>query len=120
MLPGGIISLNDLGNYTVIIQPALHSKLADNSNLYGVPPPAGNLVLQYIMSIMDGYGYGSDNKTWLDMDDQEKILFYQRFSEAMKFGYARRTEMGDPSQLPHDNPVNEVCKHTTQISPKRI
>lgn len=92
--------MNDLALYKANVQPAIQTTLADNSRVYGVPPPAGGLILQHILAIMDGYGYNNDNKGWQDMDDQEKIEFYQRFAEAMKFAYARRAEMGDKSYEP--------------------
>ena len=63
---------------------------------------AGSLVLQYIVRVMDGYNY---NTTWEAMSDEDKLLFYQRFAEAMKFAYARRTEMGDEDFVPQ---VTEV------------
>ena len=99
----GILTLADLNNYRPIVEKALHSRLHDNSSVYGVPPPSGGLILQYIMNIMDGYGY---NNTWDTMNDDDKILFYQRFTEAMKFAYARRTELGDEDFVPE---VTEVC-----------
>ncbi|OQV15424.1 Gamma-glutamyltranspeptidase 1 [Hypsibius exemplaris] len=102
---GGILTLEDLNNYRPVIEDALHSKLRDNSSMYGVPPPAGSLVLHYIISIMDGYNY---NQSWDSMSDDDKILFYHRFTEAMKFAYARRTELADRRFVPEVAEMKET------------
>ncbi|OQV15426.1 Gamma-glutamyltranspeptidase 1 [Hypsibius exemplaris] len=102
---GGILTLADLNNYRPVIEDALHSKLRDNSSMYGVPPPAGSLILHYIISIMDGYKY---NQSWDSMSDDDKILFYHRFTEAMKFAYARRTELGDDRFVPEVAEMKET------------
>lgn len=106
LFSGGIITMEDLAHYKADVQPAIQTTLADKSKVHGVPPPAGGLIVQHILAIMDGYDYGNKTKSWKDMNDQEKILFYQRFAEAMKFAYARRAEMGDKTYEPQ---VAEVC-----------
>ena len=99
------MTLADLDKYEVVIEDALHSTLRDNTSIYGVSPPAGGLILQYLVSVMDGYHY---DKSWEDMSEDEKTLFYQRFAEAMKFAYARRTELGDEDFVPEVTEVSAV------------
>lgn len=104
---GGIITMEDLAQYSVNHGPALRSFLADGSSIYGIPPPAGGLILQYIINIMDGYGY--QNKSTASMSKSDQLLFFQRFTEALKHGYARRTEMGDEKFRPE---VAQVHRRT--------
>ena len=101
---GGIMTMEDLANYSLRVSNATKLPLPGKNGqergaVFGVPPPAGSLVLQYIVNIMDGYGYGN-NTSWETMTDAQKIQFYQRFAEAMKYAYARRTELGDSTFEP--------------------
>ncbi|GAV01866.1 hypothetical protein RvY_12507 [Ramazzottius varieornatus] len=109
---GGIITLDDMANYRVTVSNATQLPLPGTNGqsrgkVFGVPPPAGSLVLQYIVNIMDGYGYGN-NTIWDTMTDEQKIQFYQRFAEAMKYAYARRTELGDLKFEPEVADIKET------------
>ncbi|XP_055336503.1 scoloptoxin SSD14-like isoform X2 [Paramacrobiotus metropolitanus] len=107
---GGIITLQDLNSYVANIKPALKSVLNDGSSVLGVPPPAGSLIMQYIVQLMDGYYGLNGNATieWKTAEQSERDLYNQRFTEAMKFGYARRTEMGDEDFVPDVDRMKQV------------
>ncbi|XP_055336024.1 scoloptoxin SSD14-like [Paramacrobiotus metropolitanus] len=104
---GGIITLDDLKNYKVVIKPAIHTTLTDNSTLYTVPPPAGGLIMQYIVKVMDGY-YGNRTLDWHTAKQVERDLFNQRLAETMKFAYGRRSELGDEDFQPEVHEIENV------------
>lgn len=89
---GGIISLEDLENYKAEEKPPMegwyHGKRIVTSPL----PTSGPILLE-ILNILEGY-------------EMEGSSFYpsalrvHRIIEAMKFGYAARTELGDEKYLP--------------------
>lgn len=58
--------------------------------MYSVPPPGSGLLLGFILNILDGYGFTPDS-----VNDQNIVLTHQRITEAFKWAYAKRTEMGD-------------------------
>ncbi|XP_055336248.1 scoloptoxin SSD14-like [Paramacrobiotus metropolitanus] len=91
---GGIITLDDMQQYTAAVEPAIHTTLQDNSLLYTIPPPSSGLILQYMVKVMDGY-YGNVSLDWRTAKQTDRDLFNQRLVETMKYGYARRTELGD-------------------------
>ncbi|OQV23352.1 Gamma-glutamyltranspeptidase 1 [Hypsibius exemplaris] len=105
---GGLMTLADVSNYKVTVSDALHTQLLDGTNLYGMPPPGGSAILQFILNIMDNYQY--NNSSWNAMTNDDKILLYQRFVEAMKFAYARRTKLGDPAFEPSVDELVESLK----------
>jgi gamma-glutamyltranspeptidase/glutathione hydrolase/leukotriene-C4 hydrolase len=54
-----------------------------------VPPPGSGIILAFILNIMENY-----NVTKLDANDP---LMHHRLVEAFKYGYAYRSQIGDPS-----------------------
>ncbi|XP_062521040.1 glutathione hydrolase 1 proenzyme-like [Corticium candelabrum] len=81
---GGIMTLDDLKNYTVNIQPPLEGRFR-GSTVLGVPPPGSGAVLISILNIMDGYN-----------DITNDATTYHRLVESFKFAYAQRSHLGDP------------------------
>ncbi|XP_055338973.1 scoloptoxin SSD14-like isoform X2 [Paramacrobiotus metropolitanus] len=94
---GGIIQLADFAQYRVQEREPLSTKISDNMTLMGVGLPSGNVVLHNIFGTLKGYNY---SKAWVSMTDDEKALFYHRFVEALKFGYARRSHLSDDLFVP--------------------
>lgn len=61
------------------------AKLANNITLYSVPPPGSGVILALILNILN------------DMVPHENdVTTYQRITEAFKYGYGKRTQLGDP------------------------
>lgn len=86
---GGIITIEDLMHYEVVWDKPVVANLADNNFLYSVPLPASGSILAFIMNVLNG----------LISSDSKEIVNYQRFVEALKYAYARRTNLGDPDYV---------------------
>jgi len=59
--------------------------LANNITLYSVPPPGSGVILALILNILNGM-----------VPHENNVTTYQRITEAFKFGYGKRTQLGDP------------------------
>ncbi|XP_049941993.1 scoloptoxin SSD14-like isoform X1 [Schistocerca serialis cubense] len=99
---GGIMTMDDLRNYEIHWEPPVSAKLSGNVTLYTMPLPGSGPVLAFILNILDGYIPASD-----------EITTYQRITEAFKYGYGRRTELGDPY---FNEDVLEIVKNLTSRS----
>lgn len=86
------ITAQDLKSYQARVKPATKYTLLGEHVLYSVPPPGSGPVLSLILGILAGYGYSGSNAT-LNVDDAS--LMYHRIVESFKFGYAKRTYLGD-------------------------
>lgn len=88
---GGIITHDDLVQYRPVWKDATNVSIQNGDlTLYSVPPPGSGLILGFILNIMDEY-----NLTESSIDDEHIVLTHQRITEAMKWAYAKRTELGD-------------------------
>lgn len=115
---GGIITLDDLKNYEyksslrkdkyqylilffrVLVQDPIKVDLGNGLQLYSVPPPGSGVILAYILNIMKHYKVSP-----IDYGDP---LMYHRLIEAFKYGYAFRSQLGDPADANITNVVNQV------------
>lgn len=104
MLSGGIITEADLSAYKPLTKPAVSVKLADlEYSLHTVPPPGSGLILTLILNILKNY-----NMTSNDFKDIDRAaIMYHRISEAFKFAFAHRTQMGDAAFVN----LTQVCKY---------
>lgn len=59
--------------------------LANNITLYSVPPPGSGVILALILNILNGI-----------IPHENNVTTYQRITEAFKYGYGKRTQLGDP------------------------
>lgn len=59
--------------------------LANNITLYSVPPPGSGVILSLILNILNGM-----------VPHKNDVTTYQRIIEAFKYGYGKRTQLGDP------------------------
>ncbi|XP_055957942.1 glutathione hydrolase 1 proenzyme [Patella vulgata] len=88
---GGNITLTDLLNYSVVKKRPINITLNDGLTVYSVPPPSSGAVYEYILNILDGYNFTSDDMS----TDAKTVLTEHRIIEAMKFAFAKRTDLGD-------------------------
>lgn len=58
--------------------------------MFSIEPPGSGLILGFILNILDEYGITPES-----MNEEQKIVTHQRITEAMKWAYAKRTELGD-------------------------
>lgn len=59
-------------------------------SMFSVPPPGSGLILGFILNILDEYGLTPES-----VNDPNIVLTHHRITEAMKWAYAKRTELGD-------------------------
>jgi gamma-glutamyltranspeptidase/glutathione hydrolase/leukotriene-C4 hydrolase len=59
--------------------------LANNITLHSVPPPGSGVILALILNILNGM-----------VPHENNVTAYQRITEAFKYGYGKRTQLGDP------------------------
>ncbi|XP_026044193.1 glutathione hydrolase 5 proenzyme-like [Astatotilapia calliptera] len=87
---GGTLTLQDLASYKVTVTDAWAVPLGEYQ-MYFPPPPAGGIILSFILNIMKGYKMNSELKT-----TDEKILYYHRYIEAFKFSNGLKKHIRDP------------------------
>uniref|UniRef100_A0A669EW80 Glutathione hydrolase n=1 Tax=Oreochromis niloticus TaxID=8128 RepID=A0A669EW80_ORENI len=87
---GGKLTLEDLASYEAKVTDAWNITLGDY-RMYFPPPPSGGAILSLILNIMKGYTMNSEPKT-----TNEKILFYHRYIEALKFANGLKKHIRDP------------------------
>ncbi len=80
--------------------------VTDDLTLYSSPPPGSGAVLAYIVDIMRNY---ED----LSLSDVGDPVFHQRISESFKWGYARRSELGDPFDPDITDYVQDIVRNIT-------
>lgn len=84
---GGIITMDDLRNFQPKWGKPIESKLFNGDSFYAFPLPTTGHVLNFIINIINGY-----NSSEYSLNNN---LMYHRIVEAFKFGFAKRTKLGD-------------------------
>ncbi|GMI97774.1 gamma-glutamyl transpeptidase 4, gamma-glutamyl transpeptidase 3 [Hibiscus trionum] len=108
---GGILTMEDLGNYKVEITDAISANVM-NYTIYGMPPPSsGTLGLSLVMNILDSYGSSNAAKGDLGL---------HRLIEATKHMLAERMNLGDPDFVNITEYVSEMLSvsYAKQIQEK--
>jgi gamma-glutamyltranspeptidase / glutathione hydrolase / leukotriene-C4 hydrolase len=89
---GGIITVEDLKQYQPQWRESISIPLlGTNYTLHAMEPPSSGAVVAFILNIMSGYGYSSRNISSL----HDVANYFHRFVEASKFGFAKRSALGD-------------------------
>ncbi|KAF9929198.1 hypothetical protein BGZ67_006452 [Mortierella alpina] len=83
----GILTMDDMRKYTALIKEPVVGYY-QGRKVYTAPAPASGPVLISILNILERYNVGKSASS-ADLDTHHLV-------EAMKFGYAQRTELGDP------------------------
>uniref|UniRef100_A0A3Q0RYP1 Gamma-glutamyltransferase 5a n=1 Tax=Amphilophus citrinellus TaxID=61819 RepID=A0A3Q0RYP1_AMPCI len=105
---GGTLTLQDLASYKVTVTDAWTVPLGEYQ-MYFPPPPGGGAILSLILNIMKGYNMSSEPKT-----TDEKILFYHRYTEALKFANGLKKYIRDPKFNP--DKFIQMAKNFTEDS----
>jgi gamma-glutamyltranspeptidase/glutathione hydrolase/leukotriene-C4 hydrolase len=82
---GGIATLEDFKNYTAIVRPTISTFYHGRKIITGPLPTSGHILLS-ILNILEGYR--------LNIQNEQKLNIH-RMVEAMKYGFAQRSELGD-------------------------
>ncbi len=86
----GTMTAEDLRNYEVVSRPAIGISYR-GFGVYGCGAPASGAVALNVLKTLEGYD---------DFGNPEMLnLSTHRLNEAMRFGYGKRTELGDPDFL---------------------
>ncbi|KAK8773578.1 hypothetical protein V5799_011889, partial [Amblyomma americanum] len=80
----------------VAVEPALRRVLRDNVSVLAPPPPAGGILTEFMIAVMDSYRDPSAPAENSLVDDDTTI---HRLIEVSKFAFAMRMEMGDPNHI---------------------
>ncbi|KAI3371858.1 hypothetical protein L3Q82_006737 [Scortum barcoo] len=87
---GGTLTLQDLAAYKATVTDAWAFPLGEYQ-MYIPPPPAGGIILSFILNVMKGYDLNSASLT-----GEEKILTYHRYVETFKFANGLKKHIRDP------------------------
>lgn len=90
---GGVITMEDLKNFKPKWGKPIESKLFNGDSFFAFPLPTTGHVLNFIINILNGYNFHEHS---LDYHLEDKLMFH-RIVEAFKFGFAKRTKLGDES-----------------------
>lgn len=105
---GGIITVEDMINYEPIWQQPITTQFSDGTTLYTSPLPGSGPVLTFILNILDGF---------LNLNHLHNVNTFQRIVESFKWGYGRRTELGDDNFVDLASLVSELTSksHAEEI-----
>ncbi|KAJ1820194.1 hypothetical protein LPJ60_003347 [Coemansia sp. RSA 2675] len=84
---GGILTTDDFANYAPVDREPIETYYHGRRVITGSSPTSGSVLLN-MLNIVEGYTLAMDGPTAVN---------YHRIVEAMKFGAAQRTSLGDPS-----------------------
>lgn len=114
---GGIITMDDMGSYHPLIRKALATELSHGITMFTAPPPGGGAVFAHVLHILDGFGV----KVGTMASGKTATLFVHRMAEALKFGFAQRSHLGDPAFVDVDELVARLMsKNFADITRHKI
>ena len=91
---GGILSMEDLQNFTAINRRVLKSYLSDDT-LYTTSATSSGSTMIMMLNILKGFKFSPDS-----ISAQNVVLTWHRIIEAFKFAFAYRPFLGDPEFFP--------------------
>lgn len=87
---GGTLTVQDLASYRATVTDAWVVPFGEYQ-MYIPPPPAGGIILSFILNIMKGYDLNSAS-----LIGEKKTLAYHRLVEAFKFANGLKKHIRDP------------------------
>ncbi|KAI9312614.1 nucleophile aminohydrolase [Dichotomocladium elegans] len=106
---GGIMTIDDMANYRALIRPAVSTYYHGRKVTTCTTPTSGPLIIA-VLNLLEQYNLAIKGYTGLNA---------HRIIEALKYGYAVRTEFGDPDYTLNWDRINEILSkewaaHTRQ------
>ncbi|GBB98511.1 hypothetical protein RclHR1_03250005 [Rhizophagus clarus] len=95
---GGIMTLEDLSNFEPVVSKPIYGYY-HGRKIMTLNAPSGGPVLLSILNILEGYQLSKEGLNGLNL---------HRIIEALKFGFALRTEMGDPPFINNTERIEEI------------
>jgi gamma-glutamyltranspeptidase / glutathione hydrolase / leukotriene-C4 hydrolase len=103
---GGNVTLNDFLNYRALLKSPIVTKLDDQFTIHSHPLPSSGIIVSFILKLMQGFNLNENTLRSVD----EQTRFYHRLIESFKYGFAKRTFMGDENFV---NNMNEFYYNLT-------
>ncbi|KAL9557986.1 hypothetical protein MBANPS3_001133 [Mucor bainieri] len=95
---GGILTLEDMKNYRPLVRPTISTWYHGRKVITTSSPTSGPALLS-VLNIVEPYLFNVTGPTPLNI---------HRFVEAIKYGFAFRTEIGDPDFLDNEKRIEEI------------
>ncbi|OAD00642.1 hypothetical protein MUCCIDRAFT_154030 [Mucor lusitanicus CBS 277.49] len=95
---GGILTLEDMKNYRPLVRPTISTWYHGRKVITTSSPTSGPALLS-VLNIIEPYLFNVTGPTPLNI---------HRFVEALKYGFAFRTEIGDPDFLDNEKRIEEI------------
>ncbi|KAI8375639.1 gamma-glutamyltransferase [Choanephora cucurbitarum] len=95
---GGIMTLDDLQSYRPVIRPTIHTYYNGRKVTTCSEPTSGTVLLS-VLNLIERFQFKVEGLTGLNI---------HRLVEAFKFGYAFRTEMGDPDFIDNNERMQQL------------
>ncbi|KAG0763295.1 hypothetical protein G6F57_006456 [Rhizopus arrhizus] len=95
---GGILTLDDMRNYQALIRPTV-STFYHGKKVVTCSAPTSGPILLHVLNLIEPYDFHKTGPTALNI---------HRLIESLKFGYAFRTELGDPDFVHNKGRLEEI------------
>lgn len=111
---GGIITKEDLAHarnlsYTLKREPVIY-EMRNGWKILGPPPPASAVVVDFMINILESL-YPKHPRKNILKSKKKTLDMLHRYTEVMKFGYAKRTFLGDESFVDVKDWVKNMTNH---------
>ncbi|KAF2769263.1 gamma-glutamyltranspeptidase-like protein [Teratosphaeria nubilosa] len=105
---GGIMTLRDLSNYQVLAREPAQITYR-NYKIHAGTAPSSGIVALSTLKLFEGLPHPTTPSN----------LSTHLLDEAIRFGQGQRTELGDPTYLPHLTPYQHAMLHDSTLAPLR-
>jgi gamma-glutamyltranspeptidase/glutathione hydrolase/leukotriene-C4 hydrolase len=90
------MTLKDMSNYRAVHRPVVNTTYHGNRVFSASAPTSGPILLN-VLNLIEAYNF-----------TEVSALNYHRFTEALKFGYSARAEIGDPGFIKNQERLDEI------------